>query len=47
MNKDIKRESGLYKCKSIKTRKEPFTVMDVFTEYKKQIIEDRVKRRNL
>lgn len=47
VNNDMKRESGLYKCKSIRIGKGPFIVMDVFTECKKNIIEERVKGRNL
>lgn len=35
INNDIKRESGLHKCKSIQMGKRPFIVMDVSTECKK------------
>lgn len=47
INNDVKRESGLYKCKSIQIGKGQFIVMDAFTECKKQIIEDRMKEKNL
>lgn len=45
INTDEKKFS--YKFQSIQTGKGAFIVMDVFTECKKQIIEDRVKGRNL
>lgn len=47
INNDVKMKPGLYKCQSIQIGKGAFIVMDVFTECKKQTIEDRVKGRNL
>lgn len=47
INNGVKMKPGLYKCQSIQIGKGAFIVMDVFTECKKQIIEDRVKGRNL
>lgn len=48
INNNIKRDSGLYKRKSIQIGKRPFIVMNVFTECGKQITEDRVEgKKNL
>lgn len=35
---DIRREFGLYKCKSIQIGKRPFIVMDVFTECTRKLL---------